>query len=142
MNVLTYGTFDALHYGHVILLNRLKSLGDKLYVGVSTDAFNLQKGKVAFMSYEDRVTLLQSLRAVDVVFPENDWEQKVADIKKYNIGLFAIGDDWAGHFDYLSKYCKVVYMPRTANISSTEIRRIIMQKKRLTVIYMELIFDQ
>ncbi|KAB7651490.1 adenylyltransferase/cytidyltransferase family protein [Sutterella faecalis] len=129
MNVLTYGTFDALHYGHVILLNRLKSLGDKLYVGVSTDAFNLQKGKVAFMSYEDRVTLLQSLRAVDVVFPENDWEQKVADIKKYNIGLFAIGDDWAGHFDYLSKYCKVVYMPRTANISSTEIRRIIMQKK-------------
>ena len=81
------------------------------------------------MSYEDRVTLLQSLRAVDVVFPENDWEQKVADIKKYNIGLFAIGDDWAGHFDYLSKYCKVVYMPRTANISSTEIRRIIMQKK-------------
>lgn len=129
MNVLTYGTFDALHYGHVILLNRLKSLGDKLYVGVSTDAFNLQKGKVAFMSYEDRVTLLQSLRAVDVVFPENDWEQKVADIKKYNIGLFAIGDDWAGPFDYLSKYCKVVYMPRTANISSTEIRRIIMQKK-------------
>lgn len=129
MNVLTYGTFDALHYGHVILLNRLKSLGDKLDVGVSTDAFNLQKGKVAFMSYEDRVTLLQSLRAVDVVFPENDWEQKVADIKKYNIGLFAIGDDWAGHFDYLSKYCKVVYMPRTANISSTEIRRIIMQKK-------------
>lgn len=129
MNVLTYGTFDALHYGHVILLNRLKSLGDKLYVGVSTDAFNLQKGKVAFMSYEDRVTLLQSLRAVDVVFPENDWEQKVADIKKYNIGLFAIGDDWAGHFDYLSKYCKVVYMPRTANISSTEIRRIITQKK-------------
>ena len=129
MNVLTYGTFDALHYGHVILLNRLKSLGDKLYVGVSTDAFNLQKGKVAFMSYEDRVTLLQSLRAVDVVFPENVWEQKVADIKKYNIGLFAIGDDWAGHFDYLSKYCKVVYMPRTANISSTEIRRIIMQKK-------------
>lgn len=129
MNVLTYGTFDALHYGHVILLNRLKSLGDKLYVGVSTDAFNLQKGKVAFMSYEDRVTLLQSLRAVDVVFPENDWEQKVADIKKYNIGLFAIGDDWAGHFDYLSKYCKAVYMPRTANISSTEIRRIIMQKK-------------
>lgn len=92
-------------------------------------SFNLQKGKVAFMSYEDRVTLLQSLRAVDVVFPENDWEQKVADIKKYNIGLFAIGDDWAGHFDYLSKYCKVVYMPRTANISSTEIRRIIMQKK-------------
>lgn len=128
MNVLTYGTFDALHYGHIILLNRLKALGDKLYVGVSTDAFNLQKGKVAFMSYEERVTLLKSLRAVDVVFPEDNLEQKVSDIKKYNIGLFAMGDDWVGHFDFLSKYCKVVYMPRTANISSTEIRRIIMRK--------------
>lgn len=128
MNVLTYGTFDALHYGHIILLNRLKALGDKLYVGVSTDAFNLQKGKVAFMSYEERVTLLKSLRAVDVVFPEDNFEQKVSDIKKYNIGLFAMGDDWVGHFDFLSKYCKVVYMPRTANISSTEIRRIIMRK--------------
>ena len=127
--ILTYGTFDLLHYGHINLLKKAKQQGDYLIVGLSTDAFNLQKGKVAFMSYEDRVTLLQSLRAVDVVFPENDWEQKVADIKKYNIGLFAIGDDWAGHFDYLSKYCKVVYMPRTANISSTEIRRIIMQKK-------------
>ncbi|WP_226963224.1 adenylyltransferase/cytidyltransferase family protein [Sutterella seckii] len=82
MNVLTYGTFDALHYGHIILLNRLKALGDKLYVGVSTDAFNLQKGKVAFMSYEERVTLLKSLRAVDVVFPEDNLEQKVSDIKK------------------------------------------------------------
>ena len=124
INVLTYGTFDTLHFGHIYLLNRLKRLGDQLFVGVSTDEFNLQKNKVAALPYEERVSLVQSVRSVDFVFPESSWDQKIDDIKKYKIDIFAIGEDWNGKFDYLDKYCQVIYVPRTKNISSTSIRGI------------------
>lgn len=127
MNVITYGTFDTLHYGHIILLNRLKELAGKdgcLFVGISTDKFNSIKDKRSFLSYEDRKMLVSSLRAVDVVFPEECWEQKIEDVIKYKIDVFAIGDDWKGKFDFLREYCEVVYLPRTPLISSTQIRKL------------------
>ena len=130
MNVITYGTFDTLHYGHIILLNHLKELTQgtgKLFVGVSTDTFNLQKNKIAYQPYSCRANLLLSLRAVDFVFPEECWEQKIKDIEKYNIDIFAIGNDWEGKFDFLNDYCKVIYLPRTPIISSTKIRKITSQ---------------
>lgn len=121
--VITYGTFDLLHPGHINLLRRAKDLGDELYVGLSTDEFNQMKGKTAVLTYEQRKTVLESIRYVDHVFPESDWEQKTSDIKKYEINCFVMGDDWKGKFDFLKDYCTVVYLPRTPDISTTDIKQ-------------------
>ncbi len=120
--VLTYGTFDMFHIGHLNILKRAKELGDYLIVGVSTDEFNAIKGKKAFMPYEHRKKIVESIRYVDKVIPEKDWEQKVEDIKKYSVDIFVMGDDWKGKFDYLKDYCEVIYLPRTPGISSTTLR--------------------
>ena len=103
--VLTYGTFDVLHYGHINLLKRAKELGDYLAVGLSTDEFNAIKHKQSFYSYEERKLILEAIKYVDEVFPENTWEQKINDIKKYKIDVFVMGDDWKGYFDNLSSLC-------------------------------------
>ena len=118
--VITYGTFDVLHYGHINLLKRAKELGDYLIVGLSSDEFNLIKNKKSFYSYEERKNLLESIRYVDLIIPENNWEQKPSDIQEYKADIFVIGDDWKGKFDYLKKYCEVIYLPRTPEVSSTQ----------------------
>ena len=120
--VITYGTFDLLHYGHINLLKRAKELGDYLFVGLSTDEFNELKGKKSYFYYDERKTLLESIIYVDEVLPEKNWDQKIHDIKNYNIDVFVIGDDWKGKFDYLSEYCEVVYLPRTEGISTTKVK--------------------
>jgi glycerol-3-phosphate cytidylyltransferase len=123
-SVITYGTFDIFHIGHLNLLERLNELGDRTIVGLSTDQFNLGKSKTALMSYEDRKKILESNRYIDLVIPENTWEQKISDVQKYNVDIFAMGADWRGKFDFLSDYCKVIYLPRTSGISSTSIKRL------------------
>jgi len=120
--VITYGTFDLFHIGHLRLLMRLKELGSNLIVAVSTDEFNELKGKVTVMPYEQRKEIISSIKYVDHVIPETCWEQKVDDIKKHNIDIFAIGDDWAGKFDDLKKYCEVVYLKRTVGVSTSTIK--------------------
>lgn len=120
--IITYGTFDLLHYGHIRLLQRAKALGDYLIVGLSTDQFNLDKGKTSFFSYEERKLMVEAVRYVDLVVPERDWDQKVQDIAKFNIDLFVIGDDWVGKFDFLKDYCDVEYLPRTPEISTSLIK--------------------
>ena len=121
--VITYGTFDLLHYGHINLLRRAKEQGDYLIVGLSTDEFNaLKKGKHTYFTYEQRKMLLEALRYVDLVIPEESWEQKVEDVKLYHVDTFVIGDDWKGKFDFLKDYCEVVYLPRTPEISTTQIK--------------------
>lgn len=127
--VLTYGTFDLFHYGHVRLLERLSSLGDALYVGLSTDSFNALKGKKAVYSYADRRAILLATRFVTDVFPEENWAQKRLDIVRYNADIFAMGDDWLGKFDDLADLCEVVYLPRTEGISSTEVKRTVQALK-------------
>ena len=122
MNVLTYGTFDMFHIGHLNLLKRAKNLGDKLIVGVSTDEFNKIKGKKTLIPYEERKAIVESIKYVDLVIPEKTWEQKIDDIKKYKIDIFVMGDDWKGKFDYLKDYCKVVYLPRTEGISTSMLK--------------------
>lgn len=121
--VLTYGTFDMFHIGHLNLLNRLKSLGDKLIVAVSTDEFNSIKGKKTLIPFEQRALIVQNIKCVDMVISEENWEQKIDDIKKYNVDIFAMGDDWQGKFDFLKDYCEVIYLPRTQNISTTELKK-------------------
>ena len=123
--VITYGTFDLLHYGHINLLKRAKSLGDYLIVGLSTDEFNnTKKNKESYFDYENRKSLLDAVKYVDLVIPEKTWEQKVSDIQKYNIDVFVIGDDWKGKFDYLEDFgIEVVYLPRTKEISTTKIKK-------------------
>ena len=122
--VITYGTFDLLHYGHVNLLRRAKELGDYLIVAISTDEFNWnEKHKKCYFSYEDRKRLVESIRYVDLVIPEEDWEQKISDVKEFKVDTFVIGDDWEGKFDFLKDYCEVVYMPRTPEISTTQIKK-------------------
>lgn len=121
--VITYGTFDLLHYGHVNLLERAKALGDYLIVVLSTDEFNWnEKSKKCYFSYNERKRLLEAIRYVDLVIPETSWEQKVEDIKEFKVDTFVMGDDWKGKFDYLSEYCEIVYLPRTPEISTTQIK--------------------
>ena len=127
--IITYGTFDLLHYGHIQLLRRAKELGDYLIVALSTDEFNLnQKNKVCYFSYEQRKLLLEAIRYVDLVIPENNWEQKVSDVQELKVDTFVMGDDWKGHFDFLKDYCEVVYLPRTPEISTTQIKKDLKQK--------------
>ncbi|EGQ9575917.1 adenylyltransferase/cytidyltransferase family protein [Vibrio alginolyticus] len=122
-NVITYGTFDVFHVGHLRLLERAKSLGDNLIVALSTDEFNLtHKGKVTAIPYPDRAEIVNAIKHVNQVIPETSWEQKIEDVKKYNIDIFVIGDDWEGEFDFLKEHCEVVYLSRTENISSTDIK--------------------
>jgi len=120
--IITYGTFDFLHIGHINILRRAKSLGDKLIVGLSTDEFNQKKHKQSFSNYEDRKAILESIKYVDGVIPENDWDQKIRDVRDNNVDVFVMGDDWAGEFDFLKDYCEVVYLERTEGISSTKIK--------------------
>ena len=123
--VLTYGTFDLLHYGHLEILKRASLLGNKLIVGVSTDKFNEIKGKTCVLPYQKRKELIESLYYVDKVIPENNWDQKVTDIQGNNIDIFVMGDDWEGKFDELKVFCEVIYLPRTKGISSTKLRSIL-----------------
>ena len=121
--IITYGTFDLLHYGHVNLLQRAKNLGDYLIVAISTDEFNWnQKQKKCYFSYEERKRLVEAIRYVDLVIPEESWEQKISDVKEFKVDTFVIGDDWEGKFDFLKEYCEVVYLPRTPEISTTQIK--------------------
>lgn len=120
--VITYGTFDILHYGHINLLKRAKALGDFLIVAISTDEFNALKGKKSYYPYEVRKAMLEAIKYVDLVIPETCWEQKVEDVKKYNVDIFTMGSDWEGKFDFLKNYCEVIYLPRTEGISSTKIK--------------------
>jgi glycerol-3-phosphate cytidylyltransferase len=120
--VLTYGTFDLLHFGHINLLSRAKDLGDFLIVGLSTDEFNKGKNKQAYHSFENRKLILESIRFVDEVIPENTWDQKIQDVIKHDIDIFVMGDDWKGKFDFLKEYCEVVYLPRTMGISTSQIK--------------------
>ena len=122
--VITYGTFDLLHYGHINLLKRAKQMGDYLVVCLSTDEFNKNsKNKECYFSYEIRKQLLESIRYVDLVIPENNWDQKIDDIKEFGINTFVMGDDWKGKFDFLKEYCEVIYLPRTKEISTTKIKK-------------------
>lgn len=118
--VITYGTFDLLHHGHISLLKRAKELGDHLTVAVSSDEFNLGKGKVCAYPYEERVYIVEAIKYVDCVIPETSWEQKIKDIQEREIDVFVIGDDWVGKFDFLKEYCEVVYLSRTEGISTTQ----------------------
>lgn len=122
--VITYGTFDLLHYGHINLLRRAKAMGDYLIVALSTDEFNWnEKRKKCYFSYEQRKQLLEAIRYVDLVIPEENWEQKKTDVREYHIDTFVIGDDWEGKFDFLQDQCKVIYLPRTPEISTTQIKQ-------------------
>jgi len=121
--VITYGTFDLLHYGHINLLQRAKALGDYLVVALSTENFNKNsKNKVCYFSYEKRKQMLEAIRYVDLVIPEENWEQKNEDVKLYKIDTFVMGDDWKGKFDFLKDLCEVVYLERTPEISTTRIK--------------------
>jgi glycerol-3-phosphate cytidylyltransferase len=120
--IITYGTFDLFHVGHLRLLERLKSLGEYLIVGVSTDEFNGLKGKNTIIPFEDRCAIIEGLRCVDLVIPEHSWDQKLSDVKKYNVDIFAMGDDWKGKFSELEERCNVLYFPRTEGVSSTKLK--------------------
>ncbi len=123
--VLTYGTFDLLHYGHINLLRRAKALGDYLIVALSTDEFNESKGKKAYHNYETRKKMLEAIRYVDLVIPEKSWEQKIDDVKEYHVDVTVMGGDWIGSdkFEYLQDYCELVFLPRTEGISTTKIKK-------------------
>ncbi len=122
--VITYGTFDLLHYGHINLLKRAKEQGDYLIVALSTDEFNWDcKQKKCYFAYEERKKLLEAVRYVDLVIPEESWEQKVSDVQEFRVDTFVMGDDWEGKFDFLKEYCDVVYLPRTPEISTTQIKK-------------------
>lgn len=121
--IITYGTFDLLHTGHINILRRAKEYGDHLIVAISSDEFNALKGKKAYYSFEQRKLILEAIRYVDEVIPEHTWEQKLQDVKKHNIDVFVMGDDWEGKFDFLSDECEVIYLPRTVGISTTKIKK-------------------
>ena len=120
--IITYGTFDLLHYGHINLLQRAKKLGDYLIVALSTNEFNEQKGKTCYFSYEERKKLVESIRYVDLVIPENSWDQKIDDVQEFKIDTFVMGNDWEGKFDFLKEHCEVIYLSRTPEISTTQIK--------------------
>ncbi|WP_099159466.1 glycerol-3-phosphate cytidylyltransferase [Virgibacillus ndiopensis] len=120
--VITYGTFDLIHWGHINLLRRAKDMGDYLIVGISTDEFNAIKDKKAYYNFENRKIILEAIRYVDEVIPEIGWNQKIDDIIKNEIDIFVMGDDWKGKFDFLKDYCDVVYLPRTNDISTSKIK--------------------
>jgi glycerol-3-phosphate cytidylyltransferase len=132
--VITYGTFDLFHIGHLRLLQRAKQFGDWLIVGVSTDEFNRIKGKHAIIPYEQRAEIVANIKCVDQVIPEESWDQKVEDVKKYGVDVLVMGDDWKGKFDYLKDYgVEVVYLPRTKGISTTKIKKILAAASRVPV---------
>lgn len=120
--IITYGTYDLLHYGHIELLRRARAMGDYLIVALSSDAFNATKGKSSYFSYEDRKRMLEAIRYVDLVIPENSWDQKSHDVRHFHVDVFVMGDDWEGEFDYLGDQCEVVYLPRTPEVSTTQIK--------------------
>jgi len=120
--VITYGTFDLLHYGHILLFQRARALGDHLTVALSTDEFNTIKGKAAYFPYHKRKMMLEAIKYVDAVIPEHCWEQKASDISNLHIHTFVMGDDWKGKFDDLKAYCEVIYLARTPDISTTSIK--------------------
>lgn len=122
--ILTYGTFDLLHYGHIRLLKRAKELGDYLIVALSTEEFNELKGKKTYHNYETRKKMLEAIRYVDLVIPESTWEQKIDDVKTYSVDIVVMGSDWAGSekFEYLRDYCEIKYLDRTEGISTTKIK--------------------
>lgn len=126
--VITYGTFDLLHTGHINILRRAKELGDYLVVAISSDEFNAGKGKQAYYTFEQRKAILEAVRYVDEVIAEDNWEQKSTDINKHNIDVFVMGNDWEGEFDFLKDQCEVVYLPRTEGISTTQIKNDLNQK--------------
>ena len=126
--VITYGTFDLLHTGHINILRRAKALGDYLIVAVSTDEFNMLKHKEAYHSFEERKQILEAIKYVDEVIGEDNWDQKVSDVKKHNIDVFVMGNDWEGEFDFLKEQCEVVYLPRTSGISTTKIKEELKRK--------------
>lgn len=121
--VITYGTYDILHYGHINLLRRAKDLGDYLIVGLSTDEFNAIKNKKAYYSYEQRKLILEAIKYVDLVIPEENWAQKRSDIVKYKVDTFVMGDDWKNKFDDLKDICEVIYLPRTENVSTSKTKQ-------------------
>ena len=128
--VITYGTFDLLHYGHINLLRRAKELGDYLIVALSTDEFNLEKGKKSYFSFEKRKQLLESIRYVDLVIPETSWDQKINDVHEFRVNTFVMGDDWLGKFDFLeNEGVEVVYLPRTPEISTSQIKKDLFLRK-------------
>jgi glycerol-3-phosphate cytidylyltransferase len=120
--IITYGTYDLLHHGHINLLRRAKELGDYLIVGLSTDEFNLLKNKKAVIPYNQRKEILEAIKYVDLVIPETNWEQKVRDIQEYDVDIFVMGDDWEGKFNFLKNRCDVKYFPRTEAVSTTLIK--------------------
>lgn len=120
--VITYGTFDMFHVGHLRLLKRLRALGDRLIVAVSTDEFNELKGKKTLIPYEQRAEIIEALGCVDLVIPEHSWAQKRDDIQRYRVDVFAMGDDWTGKFDHLQAFCRVEYLQRTQGVSSSELK--------------------
>ena len=121
--IITYGTFDLFHIGHLRLLKRVKELGNHLSVSISTDKFNSVKGKKTLIPYQQRKEIVENIKCVDLVIPETCWEQKIEDVKSHSIDVFAMGADWEGKFDFLKDYCEVIYLPRTEDISSTEIKK-------------------
>lgn len=126
--VITYGTFDLLHYGHIKLLQRARLLGDYLIVALSTDEFNWnEKNKKSYFTYYERKNMLEALRCVDLVIPETCWEQKKTDISDFKIDIFVMGDDWKGKFDFLKEQCEVVYLERTPEISTSKIKKDLMK---------------
>jgi glycerol-3-phosphate cytidylyltransferase len=120
--VITYGTFDLLHWGHINLLKRAKEMGDYLIVAISSDAFNDLKNKKSYHSFENRKMILEAIRYVDEVIPEESWDQKIEDVLNHEVDIFVMGSDWEGKFDFLKNYCQVIYLPRTIGISTSKIK--------------------
>ena len=121
--VITYGTFDLIHMGHINILRRAKEMGDYLVVAISTDEFNTIKHKQAYYSFEQRKQILEAIRYVDEVIPEHTWDQKIQDVKEHDIDIFVMGHDWEGEFDFLKEYCEVIYLPRTEGVSTTKTKQ-------------------
>ncbi|MFT8897698.1 MAG: adenylyltransferase/cytidyltransferase family protein [Acetobacter sp.] len=135
--VLTYGTFDLFHIGHVRLLQRASALGERLYVGVSSDAFNALKGKNSIIPYEQRAAIVAAIKEVDGVFPEENWTQKKSDIERLKADILVMGSDWEGRFDDLNTICNVHYLPRTEDISTTDIKKTFEKINRQQIVSLE-----